>query len=446
MPKSVFRRKIYNEILEWKEKRSDKYALLIKGARRVGKSTIAEEFAKKEFKSYILIDFAHTSKEIIELFDDTYNLDFFFLQLQQLTGVRLYEKESVIIFDEVQLLPKARQAIKYLVADGRYKYIETGSLLSIKKNTKDILIPSEEHKISMYPMDFEEFLWAIDDEVTTDTIKMLLENKKSAGNALHRNLMRMFRLYMLVGGMPQAVETYIEHNNLQVVDETKREIIDLYEEDFTKIDGTGLAGDIYDAIPANLSSNASRYVLSSAREGMRAEQVRELIPDMLSSFTVNIAYHANNPDVGMALEKDIGRYKLFTSDIGLFITLAFKDKKYTENVIYNKLLFDKLETNLGYIYENVVAQMLVAKGDNLFYYTMNSETSNHLHEIDFLIYVSDKICPIEVKSGNYRGHKSLDVFCDKFSSRIRDRYVVHTKDYKWENGINYIPVYMVPFI
>jgi predicted AAA+ superfamily ATPase len=446
MPKSVFRRKIYNEILEWKEKRSDKYALLIKGARRVGKSTIAEEFAKKEFKSYILIDFAHTSKEIIELFDDTYNLDFFFLQLQQLTGVRLYEKESVIIFDEVQLLPKARQAIKYLVADGRYKYIETGSLLSIKKNTKDILIPSEEHKISMYPMDFEEFLWAIDDEVTTDTIKMLLENKKSAGNALHRNLMRMFRLYMLVGGMPQAVETYIEHNNLQVVDETKREIIDLYEEDFTKIDGTGLAGDIYDAIPANLSSNASRYVLSSAREGMRAEQVRELIPDMLSSFTVNIAYHANNPDVGMALEKDIGRYKLFTSDIGLFITLAFKDKKYTENVIYNKLLFDKLETNLGYIYENVVAQMLVAKGDNLFYYTMNSETSNHLHEIDFLISVSDKIYPIEVKSGNYRGHKSLDVFCDKFSSRIRDRYVVHTKDYKWENGINYIPVYMVPFI
>ena len=446
MPKSVFRRKIYNEILEWKEKRSDKYALLIKGARRVGKSTIAEEFAKKEFKSYILIDFAHTSKEIIELFDDTYNLDFFFLQLQQLTGVRLYEKESVIIFDEVQLLPKARQAIKYLVADGRYKYIETGSLLSIKKNTKDILIPSEEHKISMYPMDFEEFLWAIDDEVTTDTIKMLLENKKSAGNALHRNLMRMFRLYMLVGGMPQAVETYIEHNNLQVVDEIKREIIDLYEEDFTKIDGTGLAGDIYDAIPANLSSNASRYVLSSAREGMRAEQVRELIPDMLSSFTVNIAYHANNPDVGMALEKDIGRYKLFTSDIGLFITLAFKDKKHTENVIYNKLLFDKLETNLGYIYENVVAQMLVAKGDNLFYYTMNSETSNHLHEIDFLISVSDKICPIEVKSGNYRGHKSLDVFCDKFSSRIRDRYVVHTKDYKWENGINYIPVYMVPFI
>lgn len=446
MDKPVYKRKIYNEILEWKQNRSDKYALLIKGARRVGKSTIVEEFAKNEFKSYIIIDFAHTSKEIIGLFDDTYNLDFFFLQLQQLTGVRLYEKESVIIFDEVQLLPKARQAIKYLVADGRYKYIETGSLLSRKKNTKNILIPSEEHKISMYPMDFEEFLWAIGDEITSDTIKLLLNNKKAAGNAMHRNLMRIFRLYMLIGGMPQAVETYMKHNNLQVVDEIKREIIGLYEEDFNKIDETGLAGDIYDAIPANLSGNASRYVMANARSGMRSNQIREMIPEMLASYTVNIAYHANNPRVGMSLEKDSDRYKLFTSDIGLFVTLAFKDKKYTENVIYNKLLSDKLEANLGYVYENIVAQMLIAKGDNLFYYTMASETSNHLHEIDFLISRGDKICPIEVKSGNYRSHKSLDAFWDKFSSSVKDRYVVHTKDYKWENGIHYIPAYMIPFL
>ena len=446
MENGVFRRKIYNKIREWKDKYSDKYALLIKGARRVGKSTIAEEFAKNEFKSYILIDFAHTSKEIIELFDDTYNLDFFFLQLQQLTGTRLYEKDSVIIFDEVQLLPKARQAIKYLVADGRYKYIETGSLLSIRKNTKDILIPSEEHKISMYPMDIEEFLWAIDDEVTADTIKILYKNKKSAGNTMHRNLMRIFRLYMLVGGMPQAIETYLEQNNLQAVDETKREIIDLYEEDFIKIDGTGLAGDIYDAIPANLSSNASRYVLANAREGTKSEQVRELIPDMLSSFTVNIANRANDPGVGMSLTKDSRRYKLFASDVGLFVSLAFKDKNYTENVIYNKLLSDKLDVNLGYIYENVVAQMLIAKGNNLYYYTMESDTSHHLYEIDFLLSEGDKISPIEVKSGNYRNHKSLDVFCDKFSSRIKEKYVVHTKDYKWEKGIHYIPVYMVPFI
>lgn len=289
-------------------------------------------------------------------------------------------------------------------------------------------------------------MWAIGDEVSAETIRYLLKNKKPAGNVMHRNLMRIFRLYMLIGGMPQAIETYREKNNLQLVDETKREIVDLYEEDFTKIDGTGLAGDIYDAIPANLSSNASRYILSSAREGIRSEKVRELIPDMLSSYTVNIAYHANNPAVGMSLEKDAGRYKLFTSDAGLFITLAFKDKNYTENIIYNKLLSDKLDTNLGYLYENVVAQMLTAKGNNLFYYTMESETSNHLYEIDFLTSVGNKICPIEVKSGNYRTHKSLDVFCDKFSNRIHDKYVVHTKDYKWENGIHYIPVYMVPFL
>ena len=375
-----------------------------------------------------------------------YNLDFFFLQLQQFTGVRLYENESVIIFDEVQLLPKARQAIKYLVADGRYKYIETGSLLSIKKNTKDILIPSEEHKISMYPMDFEEFLWAIGDNMTADTIKLLMKSKKPAGNALHRNLMRTFRLYKLIGGMPQAIESYLESNNLQVVDEVKREIIDLYEEDFIKTNGTGLAGDIYDAIPANLSSNASRYILSTARNGIRSNRVRELIPDMLSSFTVNIAYHANNPKVGMSLEKDINRYKLFLSDVGLFITLIFKDKDFTENIIYNKLLSNKLDTNLGYVYENVVAQMLMAKVNNLFYYTMNSDNSNHLYEIDFLFSKDNKICPIEVKSGNYRSHKSLDLFCDKFSNRIKDKYVVHTKDYKPENGIQYIPIYMVPFI
>ena len=446
MKKSVFTRKIYREILEWKENQSDKYALLIKGARRVGKSTIVEEFAKKEFKSYIMIDFAHVSKEIKDLFEDTYDLDFFFLQLQQLSGTKLYEKESVIIFDEVQLLPKARQAIKYLVADGRYKYIETGSLISIKKNTKDILIPSEEHKISMYPMDFEEFLWAIGDEVSIETIKVLLEKKRPAGNAIHRNLMRIFRLYMLIGGMPQAVETYLEKNNLQEVDEIKREIVDLYEEDFTKIDASGLAGDIYDAIPANLSSNASRYILSNAREGTRSERVLDLLPDILSSYTVNIAYHANNPAVGMALEKDVGRYKLFTSDVGLFVTLAFRDKNYVENIIYNKLLSDKLEANLGYVYENAVAQILVAKGNNLFYYTMGNNSSNHLYEIDFLISTGNKICPIEVKSGNYRCHKSLNQFCDKFRSRIGNKYLVHTKDYKWENGINYIPVYMLPFL
>ncbi len=433
-------------MLAWKEKRSDRYALFIRGERRVGKSTIVEEFAKNEFKTYIKLDFGHTSREIRELFEDTYNLDFFFLQLQQLTGKRLYEKESVIIFDEVQLLPKARQSIKYLIEDGRYKFIETGSLLSIRKHTGNILIPSEEYKINMYPMDFEEFLWAIGDNVTADIIKALLSSKRPAGNAMHRNLMRLFRLYMLVGGMPQAVEAYRDKNNLQEVDEVKRAIIDLYEEDFLKIDITGLTSDIYDSIPASLSGNASRYILANARDDTRSVQVRSLLPDMLGSYTVNIAWHANDPNVGMSLEKDTRRYKLFLSDTGLFVTLCFKDKRYTENIIYNKLLYDKLEANLGYVYENVVAQMLVAKGNNLFYYTMPSATSNHLYEIDFLLSDGNKISPIEVKCGNYRSHKSLDVFCEKFSHRIKDKYVVHTKDYKTENAITYLPVYTIPFL
>ena len=433
-------------MLEWKTNRSQKYSLLIKGARRVGKSTIAKEFAKKEFKSYILIDFAHASKAIIELFEDMYDLDMFFLKLQQFSKTRLYENESVIIFDEIQLCPKARQAIKYLVADGRYRYIETGSLLSLRRNTQDILIPSEEYKISMYPMDYEEFLWAIGDNVTADTIRLLLETKKPAGNSMHRELMRIFRLYMLIGGMPQAIETYLEKKNLCSVDETKRAIVDLYEEDFTKIDGTGLAGDIYDSIPASLTGNNSRYVYSSAKKGTRSEQIYRLIPDMLSSYTVNIAYHSNNPGVGMALEKDTERFKLFTSDIGLFITLSYKDKDFTENLIYDKLLSDKLDANLGYVYKNAVAQTLVAKGNNVFYYTEKSETSNHLHEIDFLLSSGTKMCPIEVKSGNYKTFKSFDDFCNKFSSRIGEKYIVHTKDYKRENGVTFIPVYMLPFL
>ncbi len=446
MARKLFKRKIYSTMLDWKERLGDKYALFIRGERRVGKSTTAEEFAKNEFKSYIKIDFAHTNKEIKELFEDTYNLDFFFLKLQQLTGKRLYEKESVIIFDEVQLLPKARESVKYLIEDGRYNIIETGSLISIRKNTKDILIPSEEYKIDMFPMDYEEFLWAIGDDITPETIRTLLSTKKPAGNALHRNLMRLFRLYMLVGGMPQAVETYIEKNNLMEVDETKRAIIDLYEEDFLKIDASGLASDIYDSIPSALSGNASRYILSSAGEDTRSGQVRALLPDILGSYTVNIAWHANDPNAYMALTKEDGRYKLFLSDTGLFVTLCFKDKRYTDNIVYNKLLFDKLEANLGYIYENVVAQMLVSKGNNLFYYTMPSETSNHLHEIDFLLSDGSKISPAEVKCGAYRSHKSLDAFCEKFSHRIKERYVVHTKDYKRENGITYLPVYMVPFL
>ena len=442
----MFERKIYDKLLEWKKQSAGKSALLIEGARRVGKSTVAEEFAKKEYKSYILIDFSRASKEVKELFDDVSDLDYVFLRLQLIYGVDLLERESAIIFDEVQLCPMARQAIKHLVKDHRYDYIETGSLISIKKNIKDILIPSEERKISMLPMDFEEFLWATGNKSTTKLLREMLKKRLPLGDAVHRKLMRDFRLYMLVGGMPQAVNEYLETNSFRKVDEIKRDILQLYEDDFKRIDSTGRISLLFDAIPAQLSTNASRYQVSSVLEGERAERILELIADMLDSKTVQVAYHANDPNVGMANAKDLRRFKLFLADTGLFTTLIFKDKEFTENVIYEKLLSDKLGVNLGYLYENVVAQMLVAGGHSLYYHTFLNEKSNHNYEVDFLISKKNKICPIEVKASGYSTHKSLDAFCEKFSERIGDKYLVYTKDMKKDEDILMLPVYMVPFL
>ena len=442
----MFERKIYDKLLEWKKESAGKTALLIEGARRVGKSTVAEEFAKKEYKSYILIDFSSASKEVKELFDDVSDLDYVFLRLQLIYGVDLQERKSVIIFDEVQLCPMARQAIKHLVKDHRYDYIETGSLISIKKNIKDILIPSEERKISMLPMDFEEFLWAVGDKATLKLLQEVFERRLPMGDAAHRKLMRDFRLYMLVGGMPQAVNEYLVTNNFRKVDEIKRDILKLYEDDFKKIDTTGRISMLFDAIPAQLNTNASRYQVSSVLEGERAETVLELIADMADSKTVQVAYHANDPNVGMANAKDLRRFKLFLADTGLFTTLIFKDKDFTENVIYEKLLSDKLGVNLGYLYENVVAQMLVASGHSLYYHTFLNEKTNHNYEVDFLISKKNKICPIEVKAAGYSTHKSLDAFCEKFSERIGDKYLVYTKDMKKDMDILMLPIYMVPFL
>ena len=442
----MFERKIYSRLLEWKKESDGKTALLIEGARRVGKSTVAEEFAKKEYKSYILLDFSKASKEVRELFDDVSDLDYVFLRLQLIYGVDLQKRESVIIFDEVQLCPMARQAIKHLVKDHRYDYIETGSLISIKKNIKDILIPSEERKISMLPMDFEEFLWAVGNKATAKLLKEVFEKRIPLGDAAHRKVMRDFRLYMLVGGMPQAVNEYLVTNNFRKVDEMKRDILKLYEDDFKKIDSTGRMSLLFDAIPAQLNTNASRYQVSSVLDGERAETVLELIADMVDSKTVQIAYHANDPNVGMANAKDLRRFKLFLADTGLFTTLIFKDKDFTENVIYEKLLSDKLGVNLGYLYENVVAQMLVASGYALYYHTFLNEKTNHNYEVDFLISKKNKICPIEVKASGYSTHKSLDVFCEKFSERISDKYLVYTKDLKKDADILMLPVYMVPFL
>ena len=442
----MFRRKIYDKLLEWKSESNGKTALLIEGARRIGKSTVAEEFAKNEYETYILIDFARASKEIRNLFDDISDLNYLFLMLQLHYNTDLHERKSLIIFDEVQLCPSACQAIKALVQDRRYDYIETGSLISIRKNVKDILIPSEERKLIMYPMDYEEFLWAVGDNTTFSLVRKCFEMNQKLGDDVNRRMLRQFRLYMLVGGMPQAVSEYIESNNFKKVDYVKRDILNLYEDDFMKIDPTGRLSLLFDSIPAQLNTNASRYKTSSIIGNESGEKILEFIAELKSSRTVLVSYHVNDPNAGMSNTKDISRFKLFICDTGLFTTLMFKDREFTENDIYSKLLSDKLGTNLGYLYENAVAQILAANGNELFYYTMMNEVSKHNYEIDFLLARKNKVCPIEVKSSGYKTHRSLDVFTEKYSSRILNRYLVYTKDFARENDIYCLPVYMVPYL
>ena len=441
----IFKRKMYATMLRWKNERPGKTALLLKGARRVGKSTLVEEFAKREYKSYILVDFSRKSKEIDELFDNMMDLDFFFLRLQNIFGVSLHKRESVIVFDEVQMQPLARQAIKHLVKDGRYDYIETGSLLSLKKNIKGIVIPSEEHAETLYPLDFEEFYWAIGNTVSPEQMQDAFMMKRPMGEAVHRRWMRDLRLYMLVGGMPQAVEAYLESNDMSVVDEVKRGILEIYDSDFYRIDPSGRASKIFSAIPSQLNSNASRFRIGSAIKKQSSNKTGSLIAEIESSKTVTIAHHVNDPQVGMGMFADFNVYKMFLADTGLFVTLAFKDKLYTENEIYRKLLLDKLESNMGYVYENLVAQMLKTKGFEIFYYTFPTE-NGHNYEIDFLLSRGKKIIPVEVKSSGYKSHKSLDMFCQKFSSRVGERILLYTKDFAKDGPVTCVPIYYTPFL
>lgn len=443
----VFKRKIYDKMLQWKQTRDGATALLIKGARRVGKSTIVEEFARKEYESYILVDFADAPAALWEAVENISDRNNFFLQLQFIYGVKLIERKSVIIFDEVQKSPKAREAIKYLVKDHRYDYIETGSLLSIRKNTSSIVIPSEETRLTMYPMDYEEFRWALGDEVTIPLLREAFENRRALGDEVVRKLLRDFRLYMLVGGMPQAVNTYLDTNNLSDVDAKKREIIEIYIDDFLKIDPSGKISRMFSAIPAQLSKNASRYKQTSVLGKHEAQDtIDEFLRDMEDSLTVNFAHHSDNPSVGLPAHTDYSQYKMFMGDTGLFITLAFWDKDVTDNIIYHKLLSDKLSADLGYVYENVVAQMLVASGNKLFYHTWPSETSNHNYEIDFLLSRGSKIWPLEVKSSGYNTHVSLDMFCKKFSEHVSERYLIYTKDLRKDHDITLLPVFMTMFL
>lgn len=438
---TAFKRKIYDEMLAWKAESNGETALLIEGPRRVGKSTIARLFAENEYRTHIIIDFAKASKEEKGLFNDLSDMDYFFTRLKLIKGVSLYERESVIIFDEVQQYPIARQAIKYLVEDGRYDFIETGSLISIHKNVDKIVIPSEEEPISMYPMDYEEFRWALGDNDTIPLLREMLQKKRPLGDDVNRKMLRDYRLYMLVGGMPQAVSKYIETHDLMHVDKVKRGILRIYEQDFYKLDKTNKAKALFKAIPGELNKNSTRYQVTTVLGKVNTDSLRGLIEMIEDSKTVNIAYHADDPNVGMELSSNKTSYKMYLCDTGLFVTLAFWDKEFTENVIYQKLLNDKLDANLGYVFENAVAQALASSGNKLFYYTWLDD-NKHAYEVDFLLSRGFKLWPVEVKSAGYNTHKSLDEFCKKFSHRISNRYLIYTKDLRKDDETLMIPVYM----
>lgn len=439
-----FKRKAYDKLVQWKTDYAQNYAVLLEGARRVGKSTIAEQFARNEYRSYILIDFSKASNEIKSCFDDINDLDMFFLRLQALTGVNLYKEESVVIFDEVQLFPKARQAIKHLVKDGRYHYIETGSLISIKKNVENILIPSEEMKIDVYPMDYEEFCWATNQNF--DMLKKIYDMNKSIGQEVNRKLMRDIRVYMAVGGMPQAVEAYTAGQNFSMIDQIKRQIIVLYEDDFKKIDPSGRLSSIYHSIPAQLSKEAKRYSLSKTLGRRKNEKDDSLIYDLIDSKTVIASYNSTDPRVSLSLTKDLSSYKLYIADTGLFVTLMFIDRPATENEIYAKLLADKLPANLGYLYENLVAQMITSTGRELYYHTWEKKGSTHYYKIDFLISNGSKVSAIEVKSAGAGKHESLLEFRKKYSKNIKNSYIVSQKDIDKKEELKFMPVYLTTFL
>ncbi|RGH15403.1 DUF4143 domain-containing protein [Ruminococcus sp. AF12-5] len=449
------RRKIYTELLKWKEEEAGRTALLIDGARRVGKSYIVENFAKQEYKSYIIIDFNRVNQEVTELFENYLNdLDLFFMYLSNYYNVKLYERDTLIIFDEVQLFPRARAAIKYLVADGRYDYIETGSLMSIKKNVKDIVIPSEERHLRMYPLDFEEFLWALDNESLMDFIKVFFEKKKPLGAALHRKAMDYFRQYMIVGGMPQAVERYVETKDFERVDRVKRDILELYRADIVKhAQGYEMKVEqIFDDIPAQLQKHDKKFKLSSLKKEARFRDYEDAIFWLSDAMIVNVCYNSTAPNIGLKLNMDRVTMKCYMADTGLLISHAFDENGIVSEEIYRKLLFDKLEVNKGMIMENIVAQMLVASGHKLYFYNNPSRDDASLRmEIDFLIAKSKitskhNISPIEVKSGGKYTLTSLKKCREKYTEQLDTLYVLHKNDLKVEEGIVYLPLYMTPLL
>lgn len=446
----MLKRKIYDRLVEWKNKSQGTTALLIDGARRVGKSFITRKLAENEYKSYIIIDFGNAPRDILDLFiNDSANLDLFFAKLSAYYSTHLYKRNSLIVFDEVQQYPKARQLVKYLVADGRYDYIETGSLISLKKNVKDIIIPSEEEHIEMFPLDFEEFLWAMGDEVTAPLIKQCFETKTPIGQSLHRKIMNDFRQYVLVGGMPQSVLEYLNGKDFEASDEAKRRILKLYRDDVSKF-AEGYEDKVFavfDGIPGQLSKKEKKYKLSSLGKQARFRTFEDSFVWLNEAMVVNTCFNATDPNVGLALSADYTTQKCYMADTGLLVTHTFMDNSFTENELYKAILFDKLNINEGMIMENAVAQMLRAKGHKLYFYSRSdsSHRENHM-EIDFLITEGKKIAPVEVKSVNYRAHSSLDKFRKRFSAKIGNSYILYDKDVMIKDGIVHLPFYMAMFL
>ena len=439
----TFKRKIYTQFKDWKAKWADRRSLLVQGARRIGKSTIVEEFAKNEYTSYILINFQSDLPKVKSLFEDISNLDSFFRSLSLIYGKKLIPHESLIIFDEIQLFPLARQSIKQLVADGRFHYMETGSLITLRQNVEKILIPSEEKCINMHPMDFEEFLWAKGDEITVDLIRENFMQKKPLGDAVHRKIIKDFRLYMAVGGMPQAVAELLESNDYARVDEVKRDIITLYHNDLKKLDSryslsTSL---IFDAVPSELSSHSRLFKATALGRNARVSRNYSSFEAIKDSMIVNIANNCSDPNFAFNLNKDIASQKIFMGDTGILTTQIFMNSQLPiQESIYKQLIVDKISLNLGMVFENVTAQILRSQGYDLYFHNFDH------HEIDFMLSNGKKIIPIEVKSSAYKNHRSLDLFCQKYSAQVSEPYVIYAKDVKYENNVTFIPFYMAMFL
>jgi len=443
-------RKVYNKLIEWKKERKGASALLITGARRVGKSYICQQFAKNEYKSSIIIDFGNPSNEITDLIEnESYDLELFFSKLASFYHTTLYKRESIIIFDEIQRFPKARQLIKYLVADGRYDYIETGSLLSIKQNVQDIIIPSEEEKIEMHPLDFEEFLWAQNDRSTIPALCLCYEQMKPLGQALHRKVMNDFRQYMLVGGLPQAVLEYIEKKDFATTDIVKRSILDLYRNDIGRFAGSYASKvlAIYDSIPSQLSKKEKKYNLASINKNARLRDYDDSFLWLSDGMIVNPCFNATDPGFGLAMSMDHSTHKLYMADTGLLVTHTFRNNEYLDNDLYRAILFDKLNVNEGILMENIVAQSFRTKANGLFFYSRYDKINReNMIEIDFLLIRNGKVCPVEVKSSEYRAHSSLDKFRKKFSSKLGESYILYTKDIMIKDGVIHLPIYMAMLI